>query len=88
MPEPRRIEADTDAAAALHRRTQLGWMMEDALRVRVTNPAGGQWTGRIIALADFPAMLLERDDGRRVMLPQCFAAEEIPGEKREDGERA
>lgn len=84
--EPRRIDADMEAASALHRRTQLGWMVEDALRVRVTNPNGGTWTGRIVALADFPAMLLERDDGRRVMLPQCFAAEELAEGDRETRE--
>ena len=83
MPEPRRIEADTAAVEALHRRTELGWMLEDGGRVRVANPLGGTWTGRIVALSDHPAMLLERDDdGRRVMLPQCFAVEEVP----EDGE--
>ena len=83
MPEPRRIEADTAAAEALHRRTGLGWLLEDAARVRVSNPYGGTWTGRIIALADHPAMHLERGDGLRVMLPQCFAVEELPGGERE-----
>lgn len=82
--EPRRAEADTEAAAALHRRTALGWMLEDKSRVRVSNPYGGAWTGRIVALSDAPAMLLEKDDGRRVMLPQCFAVEELPGTPRED----
>jgi hypothetical protein len=78
--EPRRIEADTAAAEALHRRAGLGWALEDGARVRVSNPFGGTWTGRIIALADHPAMLVERDDGQRVLLPQCFAVEELPGE--------
>jgi hypothetical protein len=76
--EPRRIEADTDAAGAIRRRGQLGWMLEDARRVRVTNPSGGSWTGRIVGLADHPTMLLERGDGHRVSLPQCFAVEQIP----------
>jgi Biotin protein ligase C terminal domain len=78
--EPRRIEADMDAAETLHRRTQLGWMVEDGQRVRVTNPSGETWTGRIVGLADHPAMLLERDDGCRVMLPQCFAVEQVRDE--------
>src|ERR1700685_2076825 len=82
--ELRRIEADMDAAEALHRRTDLGWLMNDGARVRVSNPFGGTWTGRIIALADHPAMRLERDDGLRVMLPQCFAVEELPGGERGD----
>lgn len=80
-PGPRRVDADMDAAEALHRRTGLGWILEDGARVRVSNPFGGSWTGRIIALADHPAMLMERDDGKRVMLPQCFAVEEIPREE-------
>lgn len=83
--EPRRIEADMDAAEALHRRTGLGWVMEDGAWVRVSNPFGGTWTGRIIALADHPAMLLERDDGLRVMLPQCFAVEELPEDETAEG---
>jgi hypothetical protein len=82
--EPRRIEANVAAAEALHRRTDLGWLMNDGARVRVSNPFGGTWTGRVIALSDHPAMHLERDDGLRVMLPQCFAVEELPGEESED----
>jgi hypothetical protein len=82
--DSRRIEADMPAAGALHRRTQLGWMVEDGQRVRVTNPSGGTWTGHIVGLADHPAMLLERDDGRRVMLPQCFAVEQLTAEAPED----
>jgi hypothetical protein len=81
--EPRRIEADMNAAAALHRSTELAWILNDGARVRVANPFGGAWTGRIVALADHPAMLLERDDGRRVMLPQCFAVEQASGEEYE-----
>jgi hypothetical protein len=73
----RRIEADEEAVANLRRRSELGWMLERGSDVKVTNPYGGTWTGRIIGLADHPAMLLEREDGVRVMLPQCFATEEI-----------
>lgn len=72
-----------DAAEALHRRADLGWLVNNAIHVQVTNPFGGSWTGRIIGLADHPAMLVERDDGLRVMLPQCFAVEELP-EARDD----
>lgn len=86
MPEPRRIEADAAAVEALHHRTELGWMVEDGGRVRVTNPLGGTWTGRIVALADHPAMLLERDDGHRVMLPQCFAVEQVTAQEHETPE--
>lgn len=84
--EPRRVEPDMDAAGALRRRTELAWILNDDARVRVTNPFGRTWTGRIVALADHPAMLLERDDGRRVMLPQCFAVEQLPGQEHETPE--
>lgn len=86
--EPRRVEADMAAADALRRRTELGWILNGGQCVIVTNPAGGTWSGRIVGLADHPAMLLERDDGRRVMLPQCFAVEQAPEDvrdSREDG---
>lgn len=82
----RRIEEDKDAAAALARKTELSWMMNDGLPVRVTNPLGETWTGRIAGLADHPVMLFDREDGRRVMLPQCFAVEQVPdGEQVNDG---
>lgn len=76
--EPRRIEADSITCETLYRRAQLGWVMNDGARVTVTNPQGGTWTGRIVALSDHPAMMLEHDDGHRIMLPQCFAVEELP----------
>lgn len=72
------VAADMDAVEALHRRTDLGWMMEQQSIVFVSNPFGGSWEGRIIGLCDSPAMLLEKPDGQRVMLPQCFAVEEHP----------
>lgn len=85
MHELRRIEADMDSAEALHRRTGLGWVMEGGGRVPVSNPFGGTWTGRIIGLADHPAMHFERDDGVRVMQPQCFAVEELPEDETAEG---
>lgn len=76
----RRIEADQMAVDAKHRRAQLGRILEEGKTVTVTNPHGGMWAGRIIGIADGPAMLLERADGVRVMLPQCFAVEQQDGE--------
>lgn len=52
--------------------------MEQNSIVYVSNPFGGSWEGRIIGLCDTPAMLLEKPDGHRVMLPQCFSVEEHP----------
>jgi hypothetical protein len=76
----RRIKADIPVADALSRRIQLGWIVNDDRPVLVTNPeAGHTWSGRIVALSDQPAMLLEREDGHRIMLPQCFAVEQIEG---------
>lgn len=83
----RHVEADMDAVIVLRRRVQLGWMVEEGSRVRVTNPSGGTWTGVIVALSDAPAMLLERDDGRRVMLPQCFEVGQVRAEEGEDEDR-
>jgi hypothetical protein len=72
------VEADMPGVQALHRRAELLHLLDQQVRVRVSNPLGGIWTGRIVGLSDQPAMLLERPDGVRVMLSQAFAVEELP----------
>lgn len=45
-------------------------------QVIVTNPHGTVWSGRLIALADDPSLVLEQADSTRVCLPQSFTVAE------------
>lgn len=61
-------------------RRYLDDLLRRQARVQVRHPhRGGIWTGRIVALADDPGMLIEREsDGLRVSLPQFFEVAELP----------
>lgn len=74
------VEADMEAVERTGRRGEIGRMLYRAARVRVVNPhfPDGGWTGRLAELLDEPALVLECDDGKRRMLPQSFAMQELP----------
>lgn len=53
-------------------------------RVTVTNPnAGRAWTGKLVAVADDPSVVIDQDRGPRMTLPQFFTitpADDAPPE--------
>lgn len=50
-------------------------------QVTVTNPAHPvSWSGRLLAVADDPSILIEGEDGGRMCLPQAFVVEPADGE--------
>jgi hypothetical protein len=54
---------------------QVDAVLDDLLgqTVTITHPTlPGTWTGRLIALADHPSVVIEQPDGRRVSLPQTY----------------
>lgn len=59
-------------------RPDLHDLLDRRARVTVTAATGTSWAGRIAAVADHPAILLEQDDGTRVMLAQSLAITEAP----------
>jgi hypothetical protein len=48
--------------------------LEHKTRIRVTGPTGASWTGIVVGILQESALLLEKADGKRVMLPLRFDA--------------
>lgn len=66
-------------------------LMNRQARVEVTNPRFPEsgWVGRIIAIADDPGIILEREgDELRVPLPQSFGVTELPPGKLDSEDEA
>lgn len=59
-------------------RPDLAALLARAAWVTVTAATGSSWTGRLVAVADHPAILIEQGDGTRVMLAQSLHITEAP----------
>lgn len=75
----RDIPADLPKVTESYRRARLGHVVAAEATVTVSNPLTGSiWEDvTIIGLLDEPAMMLERADGSRWLVPQSFRVDSI-----------
>lgn len=72
----------TGNSPAAQNKRRLKIFLGQQLLAKITGPSAGfqaSWIGHVIGVLDEPALLLELQNGQRVMLPQSFNAELAEG---------